>query len=40
LINFFIFEKFHMNIKDANALKNINKKFDEDPMHIIQTYMN
>ena len=29
-----------MNIKDANALKNINKKFDEDPMHIIQIYMN
>jgi len=29
-----------MNIKDANALKNINKKFDEDTIHIILTYMN
>jgi len=26
-----------MNIKDANALKNINKKFDEDTIHILLT---
>ena len=34
LKKFLIFEKFQINIKEAKALKNIKKKFEDDPIHM------
>ena len=34
LKKFLIFEKFQTNIKEAKALKNIKKKFEDDPIHM------
>ena len=38
LKKFLIFEKFQTNIKEAKALKNIKKKFEDDPIHISLQY--